>query len=76
MESRDLLDPVVSVDLPDPWDLLDSQEPQARLDVRYGKTIAHENNIAICLYSDNIVYTSTQRLFLHQLCVVVLGSPW
>ena len=67
---------MVSVDLPDPWDPLDWVEPKARLDVRYGTTTAHENKIAICLYLDNIVYKSTQRVFLHQLCVVVLGIPW
>lgn len=37
-ESRDLVDPVVSVDPPDPWDPLAWPEPLARVDARYGKT--------------------------------------
>lgn len=36
----DLLAPVVSVDLLDPWDPLDWLEPLASLDVRYEDIIA------------------------------------
>lgn len=49
LESRDLLAPVVSADLLDPWDPLDWLEPLESLDVRYDETIALENNKAICL---------------------------
>lgn len=38
VESRDLVAPVVSADLPDPWDPLDWLEPLESLDVRYRET--------------------------------------
>lgn len=39
LESLDLPAPVVSADLPDPWDPLDWLEPPVSLDVRYEERI-------------------------------------
>lgn len=60
--------PVVSADLPDPWDPLAWLEPLASLDVRYEETIIPDHEVYLSAFSV-LVYLS---LFPNQLTCFVL----
>jgi len=71
------VDPVVSVDPPDPWDPLAWPEPLARLDARYGKT-----NIPVMhLLCSDVLYPvlgptlTTVRIHCSNQCCVFRDLP-